>query len=107
MRPARLLLVIAVAVFLLAAAVWVMGNQWAERTCLESGTGRDLLGRFEGRLVVEDGQCVATGHDGRRVVVPLADWSWDAAALVVAGVGMLLLGVAGYASRRLASRSDG
>lgn len=66
-RPARLLLVIAVAVFLLATAVWLMGNQWAEH----------------------------------------GDGDWDAAALVVAGFGVLLLAAAGYASRRLASRSDG
>ena len=106
MRPARLLLVIAVAVFLLAAAVWVMGNQWAERTCLASGTGRDLLGRVEGSLVVRGRHCVATGVDGRRVVVPLADWNWDTAAMVVAACGVLLLAAAGYASRRLAG-SDG
>jgi NADH:ubiquinone oxidoreductase subunit 6 (subunit J) len=58
--PARLLVVIAVAVFLLAAAVRMMGDQWAER-----GTG-----------------------------------DWDRPAAAVAGLGVLLLGGAAYASRQ-------
>jgi hypothetical protein len=95
----------AAVVILAAVGVWLAGNAWAGRQCIEGGAGGDLLGRSEGRVEVGDGVCRAIRDNGTVRTVPLSMWDWDGEALVIAVVGAGLV-VASVATSRTRKRTD-
>lgn len=96
----RVLFWVGLAGLVVAGAIWVAGYQWAGWQCVEGGRGTDLLGTSEGSVEIANGNCRATAVDGRVIEVPLADWQWDTAALIMLGAGVAALMAAMIIVRR-------
>ncbi len=86
--PFRLL---AAVVLLAAVGIWLAGNVWAGRQCVEGGAGRDLLGGREGSIQIVDGACRAVANDGTVHSEPLSTWDSDGLAAATAVIGGVLL----------------